>query len=459
MTQNQPLPPRLALLLQAPSARVLWRLAAPNVVTAALMVAVPIADAWFVGQLGTEALASLALVFPLQSLMLMMAGGAIGGGTASAVARALGAGDQAAADAAAWHAIVIGLVMATLYMVVLGLFARPVFSLFGAQAAVLDGAVAYAWIAFGGAASVWALQICFAILRGSGDTVTPARAAIGSSLVQVCLSGALTLGWGPFPKMGVIGPAIAIVIAMAGGAAYMAWQLVRSGGSSQRVVRLRPHRLAWKPARSILQVGAIGLLNSLTIAFTVVVVTRLVAEYGTAALAGYGLGSRLELLLTPLVFGIGGALTGAVGANIGAKQYSRTRRLAWSGTVVAGLVTGAMGVTVAIYPSLWLNLFTADAAAYAMGGLYLLIAGPFFGLFGAGQALGVASQGTGRLGLRVLVGGLGFACAAGGGLMVVSLSLPVGWLFACVATGLAVTGIGLGLCLQFSPGWRGDEQR
>ena len=96
MQDRQPLPPRLALLLEAPPGRVLWRLATPNVLTAALMVLVPVADAWFVGQLGTTALASLALVFPLQSLMLMMAGGAIGGGTASAVARALGAGDQAA---------------------------------------------------------------------------------------------------------------------------------------------------------------------------------------------------------------------------------------------------------------------------------------------------------------------------------------------------------------------------
>jgi putative MATE family efflux protein len=453
--QSKPLPPRLALLLHAPPGRVLWRLATPNVLTAALMVSVPIADAWFVGQLGTAALASLALVFPLQSLMLMMAGGAIGGGTASAVARALGAGDQEAAEAAAWHAVLIGLVMAGIYMIVLGYFARPMFAMFGAKADVLDGAVAYSHIAFGGAASVWALQVCFAILRGSGDTTTPARAVLGSSILQVFLSGALTLGWGPFPKLGVTGPAVAIVIAMAAGAAYMACQLVRDGGSSQRVLRLHPVKLAWRPLRSIMQVGAIGLINSLTIAFTVVVVTRLIAEYGTAALAGYGVGSRLELLLTPLVFGIGGALTGAVGANVGAKQHGRARRLAWTGAAVAGLATGALGITVSIWPSLWLNLFTADAGTYAMGSLYLLIAGPFFGMFGAGQTLYFASQGTGRMGMPVLVGILRFACAAGGGLLAVSIGAPVEWLFASVAAGLAITGIGLGVCVRYAPGWRG----
>ena len=234
----------------------------------------------------------------------------------------------------------------------------------------------------------------------------------------------------------------------------MAWQLIRAGGSSDRVVRLRVHKLAWAPAKSILQVGAIGLVNSLTIAFTVVVITRLVAEYGTAALAGYGVGSRLELLLTPLVFGIGGALTGAVGANVGARQHARARRLVWTGAAVAGVATGAMGITVAIWPGLWLSLFTADADAFVMGGLYLLIAGPFFGLFGAGQTLYFASQGTGRMVMPVMVGLVRFAFAAGGGLLVVVLGGSVGLLFACVAAGLAVTGIGLGLCVRYAPGWR-----
>ena len=80
------------LVLKAPVAQVLWRLATPNVVAVTMLTAVTVADAWYVGQLGTAALASLALVFPFQTLMQMMAGGAIGGGITSAVGRALGAG-------------------------------------------------------------------------------------------------------------------------------------------------------------------------------------------------------------------------------------------------------------------------------------------------------------------------------------------------------------------------------
>ena len=122
-------------MLDAPVANVLWRLATPNVFAVAMMTAVTFADAWFVGQLGTVALASLALAFPSLTLMQMMAGGAIGGGTTSAVARALGAGAFERAESIAWHAAVLALAMSGLYMIVLGLFARPVFQLMGGEGA------------------------------------------------------------------------------------------------------------------------------------------------------------------------------------------------------------------------------------------------------------------------------------------------------------------------------------
>jgi len=452
MSDRKPLPPRLALLLEAPPARVLRRLTTPNVATTVLMSGVTFADAWFVGQLGIEALASLALVFPLQTLMQMMAAGAIGGGIASATARALGAGNTERAEAIAWHAILIGIALSLVYMLVLGALARPVFGLFGASEAVREGAVAYAQIAFGGATIMWVQQGLFAILRGSGDTVTPARALVTASVIQIGLSGALTLGWGPFPALGIRGPAVAMLVSLAAAGLYLGWHLVRPGVEN-RAVRLRVHRVRWAPIRGILEVGALGLLNSLTIAFTVVAVTRLVAQFGTAALAGYGLGGRLELMLVPLAFGIGGALTGAVGANVGAGQYPRARRLAWSGALVTGSVTGLLGIAVATWPELWLNRFTADADAFAIGALYLLIAGPFYGLFGAGQTLYFASQGTGRMALPVAVGGLRFLLAAGGGALVILLAGDVEMLFACVAAGLSTIGIGTALCLR-GPGWR-----
>ena len=446
------LSPRMHTLLRAPVPKALWKLAAPNVMAVAMMTAVTLADAWYVGQLGTVSLASLALVFPFLTLMQMMAGGAFGGGTTSALARALGSGNRVRAASVAWHALLVALVMAALYMIALGVFSRDVFALIGASGAVLDGAVLYASIAFGGAPALWLVFVLSAVLRGTGDTVTPARAIITSSTAQVALSGALTLGWGPFPALGIAGPATAMVICLGSASLYLLYFLMQGKAG----VELKPKRFEWAPIRDIMQVAGIGLLNSITIAMTVVVVTAFVAGYGTEALAGYGLGSRLELMLVPIAFGIGGALTAAVGSNFGAKQYARARHFAWLGGAVTFLVAGALGLTVALYPVVWLDWFTTDPEVFAFGALYLGIAAPCYGLFGGGQTLYFASQGTGHMRWPVAVGFSRLVIVAAVGSLALWQSWDITVVFGGVAAGLSTVGIGLVLCL-YSKGWRPDR--
>ena len=382
-----------------PVAKALWRLATPNVFAVAMMIAATFADAWFVGRLGTTALASLALAFPFLTLIQMMAGGSIGGGTTAAVARAFGAGDIGRAESVAWHSTVLALAISGLYMIVLGVFARPIFQLLGGEDATLSGAVGYARVAFGGAAATWFVWVISAIHRGAGDTATPARAIAVASAAQILMSGTLTLRWFGLPALGVVGGAAALVICQGFGAAYLVVLLVRGKGR----MRLRPYVLQWAPFLDIMRVGGFGFISSVCMAMTVVVVTSLVGSYGTEALAGYGLGARLELMLAPVAFGVGAALTAAVGVNVGADQYARARRFAWAGAAATLTLTGLMGVVVALMPSLWLDLFTADPEAYEFGVRYLTIAAPLYGVFGAGQALYFASQGTGRMILPVSV--------------------------------------------------------
>ena len=382
------------LLLQAPVTYVLWRLAAPNVLAVSMMTAVTFADAWYVGQLGTAALASLALAFPFLTLMQMMAGGAIGGGITSAVARALGAGDIARAESTAWHALLIAIVMSAIYMIGLGLFAPPIFRLLGGQGAALVGALQYAQIIFGGAAT-------------------------------------------------------AMVVCQGLAAAYLALHLF--GGHGR--LRLHPLALRWAPVSDIMRVGGLGLIHSICMAMTVVVVTGLVGQYGTEALAGYGLGARLELMLVPIAFGVGAALTAAVGANVGARQFAHARRIAWTGAGVTLLLTGVLGIGTAAMPGLWLDYFTSDPEAYTFGARYLTIAAPFYGIFGAGQALYFASQGTGRMVLPVAVTVVRFGTIAAIGALAVSLAWDIDALFIAVAIGLTIVGVGQALCI-FGPGWR-----
>ena len=442
----------LDLMLQAPVPELLWRLAGPNVVAITMLTAVTFTDAWYVGQLGTVALASLALVFPFQTLMQMMAGGSIGGGVTSSMARALGKGDEETATRVLWHAILIGAGMSLLFVVVLGAFPQPIFILLGGEGTALAGAVAYARIAFGAGVTIWMLYICAAALRGMGDTVTPSRAITVASLVQVGLSGALTLGWVGLPALGVIGPAVAMIVCQGSAAFYMVWHLA----TGRARIRLKPRPIEWLIFKDILKVGGIGLFNSFFMATTVVVVTGFIGRYGTEALAGYGLGARLELMLVPLSFGIGAALTAAVGANFGARQYARARRAAWSGAAVTFIVTGAIGTTVAISPDVWLDMFTDEAGPFGFGAAYLSIAGPFYALFGAGQALYFASQGTGRVLLPVMASGLRFFVVVGLGGLAVSAGWEITAVFWVVALGLVMIGVGQALCL-YTPGWRPEK--
>jgi len=445
---------KLNLMLETPIAEMLWRLAGPNVIAISVLTAVTFADAWYVGQLGTVALASLALVFPFQTLMQMMAGGAIGGGVTSSMARALGKGDDDMAARVLWHAVLIAIAMSIVFVVVLGIFSQPIFALLGGDGAALAGAVAYAQIAFGAAIAIWMLYTFAAALRGMGDTVTPSRAITIGGIVQVVLSGALTLGWGGAPALGIIGPAIALIVCQGSAAMYMGFHLA----VGRARVRLAPQKVEWLIFKDILKVGGIGLFSSFFIAVTVIVVTGFIGRYGTEALAGYGLGARLELMLVPLSFGIGAALTAAVGANFGAGQYARARRAAWAGAAATFVVTGVIGTTVALSPGLWLDMFTEEAEPYRYGAAYLSIAGPFYALFGAGQALYFASQGTGRILLPVLASSFRSLVVVGLGGLVILAGWEITAVFWVVALGLVMIGIGQAACL-YTAGWWPEKGR
>lgn len=437
------------LIKNGPIGKVLWRLSLPNVISNVLLTLVTVADAWFVSRLGTVALASLAIVFPFQVLMQMFGNGAIGGGIASALSRALGAKDLSGANKLAWHALLIDGCMSLLFVVALGIFCRPIFQWLGAEAQVLDGAVTYATIAFGGASGPWLFFAMFAICRGTGNMTAPAGALMISSAIQIALSGCLTLGIGPFPALGIAGPAVSLVISQGGaGVALLIFTL--RGRLSVRLEAMRP---SFSPVKAIMRVGGLGMINSLTIIFSVVIVTGIIGQHGAAALAGYGLGSRLELMLVPLAFGIGGALTTTVGINMGSGQYERARQFSWFGAGVSIAIVGPIGVVLAIWPQLWTDLFTSDPAALPFAKDYLHIVGPLYGIFVAGQTLYFASQGTGQMRIPVAIGVLRLLAVSGVGLLANQLGAGLWMVFAGVAVGMTIIGVGMSLSL-LGPVWR-----
>lgn len=436
-------------LLGAPILPTLGRLAAPGIVLALFQTAVSVADTYYVGRLGTDALAGLALVFPMVMLLQMSSAGAMGGGVSSAVARARGAGNADAARKLVAHALVIALAGGGLFTLALLVFGRGLYGMLGGRDAALQQALAYSGVLFGGAVSVWMANTLASLLRGSGNTLAPALALAGSTLVQIPLSGALTLGWGPVPALGITGAAWAYVASFTLSTLVMATLVWRGP--------LRPHRDHWRLEgrlfADILRVGAVSTLSAVQTVLTAVILTGFVARFGTAALAGYGIGVRLELLQVPIVFAIGQALVVMVGIHVGGGQPERAKKIAWTGAGAAMLVCLAIGGTVAAFPSLWIHVFSDDPAVFAVGRQYLWLVAPLYPLFGLGMALYFASQGSGQVVRPVLAGTARLAFVVTGGTLVMQSGGPLWALFAVISLGLAVFG-GLTAFAVRASSWR-----
>ena len=379
--------------LAGPIAPQLLGLAWPVLVVLALQTFVAVAETWFVSFLGTDALAGVALVFPVFMLMTMMSNGAIGGGVSAAVARALGAGRRGDAQALAWHATVIGAAFGALFM--LGVFAGgpALFRALGAQGGTLAAAQLYASVVFLAAIPGWIANLLAASLRGAGNVRVPAIVTAAGSFGTLALSPLFIFGWGPVPSMGVAGAGMAMICFNVGSATALALYM-RSKASP---LRLAPARLERRLFADVLKVGLISAVGTVMANLSVVVTTGLVGAHGRDAIAGYGLASRLDYLLIPLLFALGTASVTLVGMNAGAGQHERATRIAWTGALVSALATGAIGLLAAAFPEAWLHLFSREPGVVAAGSAYLSRVGPFFAFFGAGMSIYFSSQGAGRM--------------------------------------------------------------
>ena len=204
----------------------------------------------------------------------------------------------------------------------------------------------------------------------------------------------------------------------------------------------------------ILRVGALASLSPIFVVLTIGVLNSVMGGFGTAAIAGYGIGARLEFLLIPLVFGLGASMTSLVGVNIGAGKITRAERIGWIGGTTAAGLTGCVGIVLAIAPGLWLNLFTDDPATYAAGAAYLRIAGPAFLFQGLGLSLYFASQGAGTVTWPVIATILRFVVAAGAAVVGVRwFGAGLEFVCACISAGMVLYGAMTAASVYFGA-WR-----
>lgn len=437
-------------LLTGPILPTILRLSVPNIALVGSQAAVNVAETYFVGLLGTDALAGVALVFPIVMLMQMMSAGAMGGGISSAIARALGAHRQADAEALAWHAVLIALIFGAAFTIGAFVFGPALYEMLGGRGASLAIALEYSNLIFGGAALLWLMNSLASVLRGTGDMRTPAVVMVAGAFIVIPLSPLLIFGAGPVAGLGVRGAALALIAYYFAGSSILAWRILR--GST--LVALHPCPPAWRNFFEILKVGVPACVHAVLVNTAVAVTTGFVGVYGTAALAGYGIGTRLEYLQIPIVFGLGATLVAMIGTNVGAGQLERARRIALTGGLFAAAICGAIGGVVAIVPTLWAGMFTADPEVLAVATQYFHVVGPSYAFLGLGMALYFSFQGTGRMLWPLLCVTVRVAViAAGCALATRVFDLGMAGLFGVTAGALVLFGMmyAIGVWRYFSP--------
>ena len=418
----------------------LLKLALPNMVAMFGSTFVAVAETSYIGRLGTEPLAAIALVFPFAMLTQMMSAGAMGGGVSSAISRALGAGNRDRAATLALHAAIIGACGGGVFFTVMMLlFGRQFFSLLGGRGRVLDEACNYSQVLFSGAIAIWLVNTLASVLRGTGDMRLPSATLLGSALVQTVIGGALGLGLAGLPQFGMRGVAAGQLTAFSLGAIFLSWYLI--SGRSRLTLNFSAFTFQRGMFIDILKVGAVSCLAPLQSVLTILIFTKIIAGFGTETLAGYGMGSRLEFLLIPIAFAFGVASVPMVGMAIGAGLVTRARQVAWTAGAAAGLSVGLVGLIVAAKPALWISLFTRDPGVTAAANSYFAWAGPAFGFFGVGTCLYFASQGAAKVGGPVLASTLRLVMVGIGGWWLASIHAPAWTLFALVGAAMIAFGL------------------
>ena len=438
--------------LSKPIVPLLIRMSAPNTVAFFIQSLVVLTEVWFISKLGTDSLAAVALAFPLLMITQTMSGGALGGAITSAVARSMGANDIDRVEKLIWHSVVISLGGALIFLILFLFFGNQLLFLLGGRGEILQESYAYCSVLFFGGALLWLSGSLSAVLRGMGNMRFPATLMVIASSFQVVLSGGFILGWFGFPKLGVPGAAVAVLITSAIMVTVILIKL--QSNSVPASLKREKFQLSKSLFDNIFEVAIPASVSPLLTVGTILVLTGLVGTFGTEALAGYGIGSRVEFLMIPLIFGIGTAMTSIVGANIGAKEIIRAEKVGIYGGSTAGIISVFIGLTLALFPESWIQFFTNDPKAFEVTKQYIQLVGPFYVFQGVGLSLYFASQGANAMKWPTIATIIRFLVASvGGAVSVYWLGLGIESIF--ISSSVAMTIFGIMIFVSIKRGaWR-----
>lgn len=435
-------------LVGAPLASTLFRLAVPGVVGALLFSGLGLVEATFVKSAGADALAAVALVFPLIILAAMFSAGAIGGAVSGRTARAIGAGNEQEASAVLVCAVVISLVGGVLMWGLVVQFGPLLYEYASDSPAVIQAAERYASFVFPAIPLFWLVNMLCSVLRGSGDMVSPAIVAAVMLLAYTAVATTLIPGQGGELNEVMESAALAMVITYVASLAVAIYFIVRE----TQPIRFRLNAFNLVTLKGILRQGTLAGSQSLMTVSYALVTTAIFSRYGTDWLAGFGLAVRLELIMVPVIFGVGASLIAIVGAYVGAGMRERAIEIAWRGILINVALVGCVGLLFAFFPGIWCGFVGSDPTVVGHCSLSLRFISPTYALFALGLGCYFASQGLDTLKYPVL-GALLRLLIATTGLFWVTEKTPINVSLLLVVLAVAVYGLFVAGMLKLGP-WR-----
>jgi putative MATE family efflux protein len=337
--------------------RAILLLAIPMVMEMVLESLFAVVDVLWVGRLGADAIATVGLTEALLSLVMAISFG-LSLSTTAMVARRIGEKDPSGAAVAGVQAIAIGLAVSAIIGIPCLFYGADLLRLMGASPQVVAVGSGYARIALGGSAAIMLLFLNNAIFRGAGDAAIAMRLLWVSNIINLILDPCLIFGWGPFPKLGVTGAALATFTGRSIGVLYQFYRLLRG---TERIRILRSQiRVNFSVLLRLLRVSLTGILQFLIAHTSWIGLVRIVSIFGSAALAGYTIAIRIIIFIILPSWGLSNAAATLVGQNLGAKQPERAETSVWRTGLYNMIFLGGIGLFFIIFAEPVIHLFTSD---------------------------------------------------------------------------------------------------